>query len=137
MKLVVENLHIDPEGLKIKKDYEALVNIQGTLFIYDGENIFFEEPMFTVVELTDQLNKWLKNTNSTFVFNTMDDEVDNLLVFEKQNNGWKISSSWQKQEYSGMVTEQELIDACRLYIKTLKEQVGSVLNVDLEKICCL
>lgn len=42
MKLVVENLHIDPEGLKIKKDYEALVNIQGTLFIYDGENIFLK-----------------------------------------------------------------------------------------------
>jgi len=107
------------------------------LTIYDGEKIFFEEPMFTVVELADQLNQWLKNTNYTFLFDTMDDEVENLLVFEKQNIGWKISSSWQKQEYSGIVAEQDLVAACKLYIETLKHQVGRKLDVDLEKLCRL
>ncbi len=137
MKLEETNIHVDPDGLIIKDSYQALINIQGTLTIYEGEKVFFEEEMFTVVELAEQLNKWLKTKNKLFLFETMDDEVDNLLVFEQQNSGWKINSKWQKQEYSELVTEQELINACKYYIETLKSKVGELLNVDLGKLCRL
>lgn len=137
MKLSTSNYHIDPPGMKIKEYYQAMINIEAKLTITDSEGLYFEEPLFTVVELADQLKKWLNSEKGKFIFETMDDDVENLLVFEPHDDEWSVYSSWENRPFSDILTTDELVEVAEKFISDVKVGVKEHLNLDVEKLCRL
>jgi len=137
MNLSTSNYHIDPPGMKIKEYYQAIINIEAMLTITDSDGLYFEEPLFTVVELADQLKKWLNAEKGEFIFETMDDDVENLLVFKPLDGGWSVYSAWENRPFSDSLTTDELVGVVEKFISDVKEGVKEHLNLDVEKLCRL
>lgn len=135
MKLSVSNFRIDPPDTKIQRCYHAMINIEAKLSITDSIGLYFEEEFFTVVELAAQLKKWLKSKRSTFIFESMDDDIEELLVFKPYNNGWLIYTSLENRPFSELLTNSEINEIAEKYISDVKLGVKKHLNIDLEKLC--
>lgn len=134
IKFEIDSVHIDPEGLKIIEDYQALLNIGATLKIFQNGKMFFEEPCITIVELAQQLSKWLKYKNGDFVFETMDDEDQGILAFKRVDNEWLINSCWQEYEMNEPVEYNELCKCTSDFVSSVKLKVNNELGVNLEKL---
>lgn len=133
----IENIHIDPEGTKIKEEHQALLNIGATLKIFIDGHKYFEEPYVTIVELAKQLSNWLKNKNGGFVFESMDDEEQEILIFRKTDSGWFLHSAWQEFEMQKATNHSQLCAVASKFISIVKSRVANELGVNLETIAGL
>ena len=85
----------------VQDDRNFMVSVCNTVFFSDT---------IAIRELAQYCQKWMKNPNKDFIYNTIESEENPLLAFRKQKSGWKMESVWQKFECDRVFSNEEVSD---------------------------
>lgn len=104
--------------------YPDILTISGMFQIVINEQIFFSEPHFPVFEFIKDALAWTKcsDKHQKMAYSSMETETNPLIVFEKRESKWVISSPWQKYECTVGFTKEELTYAIFHLLETLTKK---------------
>ena len=100
-----------PDLLKEEQDFCITVN----------GNMFFEQPLFPILEFLHSYLKWKISLNSKkkfskqkhdFYYNSIETEDNPLISFKKDKSGWKLDSPWKNFECEDVFLLEDFICAC-------------------------
>lgn len=94
-----------PEMLKIECEFSIAI---------DNE-IFFEEPLFPILEFLHYYANWKDENQSlskNFNYSSMETEDNPLISFVKCEKGWLLFSPWSRFECKRCFDLKEVIGAC-------------------------
>lgn len=95
-----------------KKGYELLDDCASfSIFISDKE--FFREPDFPVLEFLREVALWA-DSEGNMLYNSVETNENPLIAFVKNENGYVISSPWQKFECNTCFCKEELLTAINI-----------------------
>lgn len=108
----VTNSEITVSKLVDKKDYELLDDCASfSICINDKE--FFHEPDFPVLEFLKEVALWADKESSMY-YNSIETDDNPLISFIKNEDGYSISSPWQKFECIDCFSKEELLSALNM-----------------------
>lgn len=108
----VNNSEITVSKLIDKKSYELLDDC-ATFSICINDKEFFHEPDFPVLEFLREVALWADKEGSMY-YNSIETDDNPLISFIKDENGYTISSPWQKFECIDCFSKEELLSALSL-----------------------
>lgn len=103
-----------------KLKYKDLLKIECYFCIKVNGRVFFEEPLFPLLEFLYFYKKWSLNRDQDFIYNTIESEDNPLITFKKYKNGWKIDSTWKRFQCNMVFTIEDLIHAVDNLIYTIE-----------------
>ena len=92
-----------------KMNYCQLLKIECYFCIKIDNKIFFEEPLFPILEFLYFYKKWDKASNFEYI--TIESEDNPIISFIKKYNGWYIDSVWKKFECNYIFELEQIINA--------------------------
>ena len=132
LALLVDRVYIDPPGLTVSEWIEALINIEGDFAVRLPSGILVADTHWCVVELADQLRRWLRTADADFFYISMDDEEEGLLWFRREaSDVWRVGSVWQRFEAEETFSHVALAEAVRAYLERVEDLVRTDLGIDL------
>ena len=112
--------HLSPDEI-LKLSYHDLLKEECDICILINQKVFFEQPLFPVLEFLFSYLSWKQKSNSRcqlfiksfdFFYNSLETEDNPLISFTKRNGGWKIDSPWKKFDCKEVFQLQDFTDAC-------------------------
>ena len=119
------------EGEHLNSNQWAFENgyIKGDLQIYVNGAAFIDEPNMNVVELAVQLGRWLDSIRHDvmrdFVYKSFNHD-EPILFFIIEQEGVRISSSWQKFELVEAQPLDVVMDAVKMYLVHLNYKLHEI-----------
>ena len=108
----VNNSEITASNLIDKKSYELLDDCASfSICINDKE--FFHEPDFPVLEFLREIALWTDKESSMY-YNSIETDDNPIISFIKNENGYTVSSPWQKFECNDCFSKKELLSALNM-----------------------
>ena len=95
-----------------KKEYELLEDC-ASFSIYINDKEFFYEPDFPVLEFLREVALWA-DKGGNMLYNSIETDENPLIAFIKNENGYVISSPWQKFECNTCFCKEELLTAINI-----------------------
>lgn len=95
-----------------KKGYE-LLNDCASFSICINDKEFFHEPDFPVLEFLREVALWVDKEGSMY-YNSIETDDNPFISFIKDENGYTISSPWQKFECNDCFSKEELLSALNI-----------------------
>ena len=78
----------------LQLDYSNLLSDEHYFCIKVNEVIFFEQPLFPILEFLYHYLRW--DRKHDFIYNTIESQENPILEFRRGLLGWKIDSVWKK-----------------------------------------
>ena len=90
-----------------------LLKVEGKFQIFIEEELFFEEPLFSVMEFLWQAKQWRSDgMKGDMEYNSIETEDNPLILFRKaEEDGWQLVSPWQSFVSSQLHRTDELTAA--------------------------
>lgn len=107
------------------KDFLKLSEIQRLNFdmglsIWIGDQQFFNEPDFPVLDFLYTVHKWKSpKDNENFIYNCIETVDNPLISFTREKDMWVICSPWQLFECQKKFTKEEIVNALDVLEKTI------------------
>lgn len=130
--LLHDNSYINQEMFK-QNTYLLEYYIEGELEIYIGNEIWFSEDYFNLIELAVGLKSWvnlLKINDTNFSFKSVDSN-DIIFNFKRIENNWEIYSPWQNYIVMHDIELLELLNAIEEYLNELENELIKKFNIKL------
>lgn len=132
MIMLFDISNIDIEG---NANWHKLYNIEATFTVTHNDIVKINIPLFNIVELGDQLNRWLKKgMTSNFQYISMNSTEEEIFTITRFRKGWRIDSAWQDDEIDEFFSAETIKIECEHLIMLIKTHVKSELEIDLEPI---
>ena len=105
----------------LKLTYHDLLKEEHDICILINQKVFFEQPLFPILEFLFSYLTWRKKLNSKchffsklpdFFYNSIETEDNPLLSFTKMDNGWQIDSPWKTFDCKEVFQLNDFVDAC-------------------------
>ena len=96
----------------LKEEHDIRILIHG--------KVFFEEPLFPILEFLFSYFTWrekLHSESSDFFYNSVETEDNPLLSFVNTKGGWRIDSPWKNFHCNEMFQLNDFVDACDQLIR--------------------
>lgn len=108
--------------------FDLELRVEARLRLFDEAGKFFEEPLFSIVELRSALKNWLSSgADAGFEFVSVEADEDPLIYFRPISGGWEIGSSWS--ERPGRAARAELIAASSAFFTDVDRWVSDNLGI--------
>ncbi len=91
----------------LQLDYADLISDEQYFCIKINGNIFYEQPLFPILEFLFAYLIWDKKHN--FIFNTIESEENPMIVFKHTLRGWKLDSVWKKFDCLAVFNLNEIV----------------------------
>ncbi|MDR1202998.1 MAG: hypothetical protein LBL58_15400 [Tannerellaceae bacterium] len=101
-------------------DYTRLMELECWFCVKINNRIFFEEPLFPLLEFIYFYIEWGKDEKKNFVYNTIESEENPMIIFAKRKRKWRINSVWRRFECAEMFELEQLTGAVDKMIETLR-----------------
>lgn len=64
--------------------------------LFVGDDLFFEDKYFPILEFIRYAFVWIENPHKDFIYNTMESDEGPILAFCLEGSSWKLYSVWQR-----------------------------------------
>lgn len=108
----VNNSEITVSNLIDMKSYE-LLDVCASFSICINDKEFFHEPDFPILEFLKEVALWAGKEGSMY-YNSIETDDNPLVSFIKNENGYTISSPWQKFECNDCFSKEELLSTLNM-----------------------
>jgi len=76
--------------------------------VFVDDRIFIDDICLLAREFVAYTLEWQKKPDGDFIYNTIDDEENPLIAFNRLENGWKLQSVWQEFECPKIFSTDEV-----------------------------
>lgn len=130
----LQNVHKDPENVKIKGLNEILINIEGSVVVTINSVLYFQNSI-PIVELAVSLNDWLRKPNgTTFKYESMDDDdPDTFDIIAEGPDSYRFHSSWQEAECPSLFSRKNIEKFVNEYTSLVKDTVYTKMGINLDE----
>lgn len=98
-------------------DYSELLDEGSTFCVKINGEVFFEQPLFPIMEFLYFYLKWDKKHD--FIYNTIESEENPMILFKRGVSGWQIDSVWKKFDYKELFRVEDFITAVEKMIDSI------------------
>ena len=95
----------------IPHKYPELITCEVYLCILINNEVYFEDPFFSIHEFLFFIDKWKHMHDCSFIYNSIETEDNPLLCFNYSNGRYSIKSTWELFRCDITYTKTELLDA--------------------------
>lgn len=112
--------------------FNALLGVIGDFAIKTGHTVIYSEPDFPVVELAQQLRKWLSNEcpPGSFEYTTLEAEDSPFIWFRPGPGGWIVGAS-ALQGATGDYPLEALQAGARAFVEAVKTRARDEVGLDV------
>jgi len=110
--------NIDINGIE-SWDYSELLKLECWFCIKINGEVFYEEPLFPILEFIYFYEKWDEDKTQNFVYNTIESEDNPMISFIKNDEKWSIDSVWRRFECKEVFYFGQLIGAVDKMLKEI------------------
>ena len=129
LKLAIKKNHTPKKTiLEYGSDYPDILSLEGELKIFIDNKLFFNDPLFPVLEFFVAVDEWNNVTDKTedMIFNSIETEDRPLLLFKYTKGHYLIYSSWQLFISNTKISRDEI----SAEVEKLKDSINQQLKLN-------
>ena len=115
-----DSLKIDTNNVE-NLTYKELLQIECYFCIKINGKIFYEQPLFPLLEFIYFYKTWGGNADENFIYNTIESEDNPMISIEKFASGWKINSIWGNFDCNIYFELSEIVIAIDTMLKEISK----------------
>lgn len=104
---------------KMIEYYPEVLWYSGILTILIDDKVFFSDEYFNIFEFLISYRKWNPSEREDMYYHCLDTMQNPLLSFIFVDNGWKVTSPWQKFESKDVYSYEEIAQSIEKMIKEI------------------
>jgi hypothetical protein len=116
-----------PDG-PLDSDWNRLLNVVADFRVVVGHRVLFSEVSFPIIELANQLDRWLASdaqSPSEFIYSSLESNIAGIIRIAPGIQGWHVSSAFAEFADSTPFSLAEIVAAARGYVSAVEQSVLS------------